>query len=242
VLTAFAVVMSFGPIVYARGRVVAAPGLYAAFNAFVPGFDGLRVPARFAMLVAFGLAVLAAFGLAGIERANRQRARWLAAAAGVLILLESFAAPIPIDQNTPHYLQPGLAPLPGSVDLGAGLPDVYRFIGTLPADAVIMELPLGEPAFDVRYMFYSIRHWRPLVNGYSGGAPKSYETLTEALKDTDTRPDRAWDAITASRPTHIVVHEGFYLGDQGTRVTDWLRGRGARDVAAFGRDHVLAVR
>ncbi len=210
-LTAFAVVMSFGPVVYARGRVVAEPGLYAAFNAVVPGFDGLRVPARFAMLAAFGLAVLAAFGIAALERTNHRRARWQAAAAGTLILFESLAVPIPINQNIPHYMEPGLAALPGSIDIGAGLPDVYRFVAQLPPNTVIMELPIGEPAFDVRYMFYSIRHWRPLVNGYSGGSPKSYETLTEAMKDTDTRPDRAWDAIVSSRATHVVVHEGFIL-------------------------------
>ena len=42
---------------------------------------------------------------------------------------------------------------------------------SLPASAVLLELPLGEPAFDMRYMFYSTRHWQRLVNGYSGGAP-----------------------------------------------------------------------
>ena len=50
-------------------------------------------------------------------------------------------------------------------------------------DSVIVELPLGEPAFDVRYMFYSTRHWHRLVNGYRGGVPPSYEQLDEALED-----------------------------------------------------------
>ena len=44
-------------------------------------------------------------------------------------------------------------------------------------------------------MFYSTLHWRRLVNGYSGGAPREYELLTESLKDVATRPDRAWQAI-----------------------------------------------
>jgi hypothetical protein len=52
---------------------------------------------------------------------------------------------------------------------------VYRFAAQLPDSAVLIEFPLGEPAFDIRYMFYSTLHWRRLVNGYSGGAPLQYE-------------------------------------------------------------------
>jgi hypothetical protein len=241
-LTAFALVMSFGPAIHARGRVVASPSLYALFYYAVPGFDGLRVPARFAMLAACGLATLVAVAVAAIERTRRRRAQWLAGAAGALILFESLAVPIPINQNIPSYTQAGLSALPESIDIGAGLPDVYRFVARLPPDVAILELPVGEPAFDIRYMFYSIRHWRPLVNGYSGGAPKDYEVLTEAMKDTETRPERAWTAIRSSLATHVIVHEGFYLGDDGRRLSEWLRSHGARDVAAFGRDHVLTLR
>ena len=63
--------------------------------------------------------------------------------------------PIPINQNSTDYKQAGLAPLPASIAIGAAAPEVYRFAGQLPASAILMELPLGEPAFDVRYMFYS---------------------------------------------------------------------------------------
>jgi hypothetical protein len=65
----------------------------------------------------------------------------------------------------------------------ASAPAVYRFLSTLPDSSVVVELPLGEPAFDVRYMFYSTLHWKKLVNGYSGGAPMGYEQLTTALED-----------------------------------------------------------
>src|SRR5262245_49633117 len=44
-LTLFAIVMSLGPHIHAKGRVIADPSLYAFFYDFAPGFDGLRVPA-----------------------------------------------------------------------------------------------------------------------------------------------------------------------------------------------------
>jgi hypothetical protein len=237
-ITLFAVVMSFGPDIHARGREVASTNLYAAFYAVVPGFDGVRVPARYAMIVTLGLAALAALGIAGLDPRRQQRVSIIA---GALIVLEAVAIPIAINQNDTGYKQSGLAPLPASIAIGSDTPAVYAYVAQLPATAVIMELPLGEPAFDVRYMFYSTRHWRALVNGYSGGAPPRYETLTESLKDLDTRPDRAWQEIAGSTATHAIVHQASYLNERGRHLSDWLRTRGAREVAAFGSDRVFLL-
>ena len=245
-ITLFALVMSFGPDIHAMGRPVTTINLYALFYDHVPGFDGVRVPARYGMIVTFGLAALAALGVATIDRDRprrgpRRHAR-AAAIAGTLILVEAFAVPIPINQNSTDYTQAGLVPLPPSVAIGPAAPEVYRFATQLPASAVLIELPLGEPAFDVRYMFYSTLHWRRLVNGYSGGAPSQYEMLTESLKDRATRPDRAWQAITDSTATHAIVHEASYAGDGGTRLSAWLQSRGAREIASVGADHVFSLR
>jgi hypothetical protein len=190
------------------------------------------------MIVTLGLAALVALGIRAIDRRHRQRA---SVVAGALILLEAIAVPIPINQNSTQYNQLGLAPLPVSVATGSAAPEVYRFVARLPASAVLIELPLGEPAFDVRYMLYSTGHWRRLVNGYSGGAPREYEALTESLKDVTARPDRAWQAIAASTATHLIVHEASYADDGGRRLSGWLRTRGAREVAAFGSDRVFVV-
>lgn len=237
-ITLFAIVMSFGPDIQAKARSVATTNLYAAFYAFVPGFDGVRVPARYGMIVTLGLAALAALGIASIDRRHRGRVGVLAAA---LMVLEAIAVPIPINQNATDYKQAGLAPLPASLATGSAAPPVYRFLAQLPPSAVVMELPLGEPAFDVRYMFYSMLHWRRLVNGYSGGAPEQYEMLTESLKDLATRPDRAWQAIADSTATHAIVHEASYTDAAGRRLSEWLRTRGAREIATFGSDRVFLI-
>jgi hypothetical protein len=163
------------------------------------------------------------------------------ALAASLILIEALAVPIPINQSSADYKQRGLAPLPATVTIGAAAPAVYAFAAQLPESAVLIEFPLGEPAFDIRYMFYSTLHWRRLVNGYSGGAPLEYEVLTESLKDLATRPDRAWQAVADSTATHAIVHEASYVDDGGMRISAWLRARGAREVASFGTDHVFAL-
>jgi hypothetical protein len=238
IITIVAAAMSLGPEVHAKGRTIADTSLYAVFYHYVPGYDGVRVPARFAMIVTLGLAALTALGAAALERRRRHV---LVALAGVLIVVEAVAIPIPMNENSTKYSQTDLAPLPPRVELGDRTPEVYRFIAQLADESVILELPLGEPAFDIRYMFYSTVHWKRLVNGYSGGAPLAYEFLTEALKDVRTRPERAWDAVVASSASHAVVHEGSFTGERGRQFSDWLRARGAEEVAVFGTDRVLVL-
>jgi hypothetical protein len=238
-VTLFAIAMSFGPDIRAKGRTVAAASAYALFYDYVPGYDGLRVPAREAMIGALGLAALAGLGASIAERRLGPRVTLVA---GALIVLEAIAVPIPINQSSTEYADAALAPLPATIAIGAELPPVYRFAAQLPPSAVLIELPLGEPAFDIRYMFYSTSHWKRLVNGYSGGAPIEYEFLTESLKDTITRPERAWKALADSAATHVVLHEAFYRSDRGARLREWLGANGAREVAAFGSDRVFVLR
>ena len=239
-LTLFAAVMSLGPDVHVKGRVLEGTNLYALFYHFVPGFDGLRVPARFAMIVALGLSGLAGCGAAVISRGHRRR--WLVAAAIVLIVAESWAVPIGINGNDTHYRQPGLAPLPDVLGVGDATSPVYQFVARLPSTTVLLELPLGEPAVDVRYMFYSTQHWKKLVNGYSGGAPAEYGLLDETLQDALSRPGRAWEAVASSGATHAIVHEASYAGDRGPHITSWLRTNGAREVGTFGSDRIFQLR
>ena len=67
-MTLLAAAMSFGPQIHARGKLIEERNIYMLFYDHVPGFDGLRVPARFGMLVAAGLSALAGVGAAGLAR------------------------------------------------------------------------------------------------------------------------------------------------------------------------------
>ncbi len=237
-LTLFAVVMSFGPRIYSRERLIEDQNLYALFYRFVPGFDGLRVPARFAMIVALGLAALAAYGAAAIGRGRR--GVMVITVACALIILESIAVPMPMNGNATDFRQPALAPLPDVVAVES-IPPVYRFVAELPASAALVELPLGGVGYELRYMFYSTSHWRPLVNGYSGSAPEAYGLLSERLKDLAGRPEAAWTALAGSGATHAIVHEGAYTDLRGIGISRWLRGNGAREIASFGQDRVFEL-
>jgi hypothetical protein len=238
-LTAFAMAMSFGPQIRSHGRLIAEENLYGVFYNVVPGFDGLRVPARYGMIVAFGLSGLAGCGAAVLARQRYGTA--LGVLATALIVAESWAVPIPLNLNSTEYKQSGLTPLPGTLAFGSAGPLVYRFVAQLPPASALIEFPFGEVAFEARYMFQSISHWRPLVNGYSGGAPKEYGLWAERFKDLLDQPEPAWQAVLESRATHLVVHEASYAGDRGGRISQWALAHGARELAVFGTDRLFSI-
>ncbi len=235
-----AAILTLGPHVRAHGRLVDDHNLYVLLYRYVPGFDGLRVPARFAMVVALGLAVLAGCGASAVKR--RRGGSMVVAAAGALILIESLVVPVPVNLRTIGFKQSGLVAQLGPVRLGAEMPDAYRFVASLPADTAILELPFGEPAFEVRYMLHTLDHHHPIVNGYSGGSPRFYDRLSDVLAQAFVEPDRAWAALAASKATVVIVHEEDYQPGRGERVSRWLAANGAREVYHSGPDRVFDIR
>ena len=128
-----------------------------ALLAWLPGYEGLRVPARFAMLATLCLAVAAASAAARLAPAGR----WRRGIAGAVVLAGLFVDGW-IDELP-------LATPPQRVRIEA------------PATAAVVELPAGEPAVNVAAMYRAIAHGRPLVNGYSGHTPRHYDLLATYL-------------------------------------------------------------
>ena len=146
---------------------------------WLPGYSGLRVPARFAMLAALCAAVAAATAAARLAPA----VRWQRVAAGGVVaaglFLDGWIRPVPLAPP----------PLPVTIPHAPG--------------AVVLELPADEPAVNVGAMFRAMQHGRPLVNGYSGHTPPHYARLMTSLSGGD--PD-ALAFLTPGRPLVVIVH------------------------------------
>jgi len=172
-----------------------APGYRWLFDYLVP-LRALRVPARFAMFVGLALAVLAGVGVARVCRGRSRAMQLTVVALAVLVVTWE-------SRMRPQSLS----------DLPDRAPAVYAWLASQPR-GVVCEYPVGPlegrlGPQDATYMYYSTRHWQPLVNGYSGFAPPSYGALVDALR---TFPDdRAITYLRARQVTYLLVHSVFYI-------------------------------
>ena len=228
--------LSLGPAPQALGRPINIAAPYRLLFEYVPGFEGLRVPARFAMIVAFMLAVLAGYGARAAMRSRAARAALVLA--GFVFFLEATHIPFTVNGMTPLH---GLTTPEARLYRPARAPAVYQEMARQPPDSVVVELPLGQTDYDLRAMYYSTVHWRPVLNGYSGFFPPHYGPLAAALSEMGRHPEASLQALGASGATHAIVHEGAYLGTEGADASALLGRAGAVEIFRDGSDVLLRL-
>lgn len=202
-LTVVGVVLSFGP----------ATPIYSLVYTAVPFASSVRAASRFAVLGFTGLAILAAYGVAALAARWPRASTAVAGAALLAVNVEAFRGPVP-------YVPPR-----------AESP-VYDDLARLP-DGVVAEMPFWWRQVDVprnaSYMLASTRHWKPLLNGYSGFTPTSYRRRADVLWYFPFRP-AAFDELDRAGVTYVVLHRAEY-GSQ--------RDEAVAAVAASGRWRVV---
>lgn len=167
-------------------RTVFYPLLYE----IIPFFRMVRVQALIGQIVLLAVAVMAGFGVAALRRRWQDARAWplIAVTLCVAVNLEALRAPL------------GYTPF-------SEIPPIYDVLAR-ERDAVVVELPFYPPPawhLSAPYMLNSTRHWRPMLNGYSGFRPGSYNDTYDALARF---PDvTSLTALHARGVTHIVVHK-----------------------------------
>ena len=175
-LTLLAFLASFGP----KGL------LYSALYNALPMFAWLRAPARFGLIVSFGLSVLAGIAIsAWLQRLKRPT---VATVALVLVAAGELAVPLYMPEVPP--VEP-----------------VYRTLATLPRGPVI-EMPFFYPQVGLfqhtKYMLASTAHWMPLVNGYSDYIPPDFYEHVMLLAPFPSRD--AFKILEPNRVRYAVFH------------------------------------
>jgi len=227
--------LSLGPLPQSRGRVLPGLGVYGVLYDHVPGFEGLRAPARYAMIAAVFLAIASGYGTAVVNRRGSQ-----ALATGVLsaaFIGEAWFAPMLVNQT---WGESGLAP-PARVQPAASAPRIYRDLAGRPEPMVLAEFPFGDPAWELRYVYYSTVHWKRLVNGYSGAFPQSYKIRVARLQRVTEDPEAAMAALRDAGTTHVIVHERAFADGQAEPVKQWLINHGAVEQARVDGDVLFAL-
>jgi F5/8 type C domain-containing protein len=159
--TVIAAVLACGPGVRVGETTVLGPAPYTWLMA-LPGFDGLRVPARFWMVGMLCLSVAAALAWQAVRPAHGRLRRLVRPAIVIALLLDGWIVRMPI------------------ADLPAPRPTVEPSDRTEP----ILELPIG-PAWDFAATYRASGHGRRVFNGVSGYNPAHYFALVTGLQARD---------------------------------------------------------
>ncbi len=171
---------------------------YPVLHRAIPLLRAVRVPAHIGQIVLLMVAVVAGFGVAVLHRRWQGRRWWPAAAFALcaLVNLEALRAPL------------WYAPF-------SEIPPIYDTLAN-ETGAVVIELPFYEQRHSfggAPYMLNSTRHWRPILNGFSGYSPRSYDetyAIVQSFPD-----DRSLIALHTRGVTHVVVHEEDFSGGFG---------------------------
>jgi hypothetical protein len=186
------IILTFGPRLPAFPAV---PLPYEWLATVVPGFSAMRAPQRFGALATLAAVPLAALGLAWGRarlRTVRRGSWWAAALTGAALV--AFLLEV-----TP----PALATR--TVPVGAAVPAVDRHLAGHGDGGSVPYLPFSERWLfrESDFMYRSIFHWLPIVNGYSPYPPASYRRIAALAEDL---PDpAALDAVLAAAHPRWVV-------------------------------------
>lgn len=150
--------LSLGPEPRILGDAVLYRGPYSLLM-WLPGFDSLRVPARFVMLTTLCFSVVGGILFHRLVPVRSFRGWALAALVGTGVMVDTWIREMPL----------------------AAAPVAWQVGQCLPSGKAWMSLPLGELYQDVAAMYRSIGLGRPVVNGYSGFEPAHYAVLRRAL-------------------------------------------------------------
>jgi hypothetical protein len=164
--------------------------LYRHFYDWFPPLRGMRVPSRFSVILGISLVVLGAYG------ARRLLDRVRSRVAGHAVFAALVAAVL-------FDLHPSLDLMP----IWPEPPPIYQTLAGR-TDVVLAEFPfefdLPRGTNELPFMYFSIWHGLPMVNGYSGFIPESHEALVAAER---AFPDEA--ALAALRVrgvTHVTAN------------------------------------
>jgi hypothetical protein len=172
--------------------------LYPALYEWFQPIRGLRVPARFSLIVGMTLALLAGFGCVRLFRFCRTRT--LTTVVFISLLAASFVDLRAKLDLVPVWIEP---------------PSIYVKVANRP-DVVLAEFPWWSDRPEIGaqfpFMYFSLWHWANMVNGASGFEPPHYQQF---LEDIHRFPEPgALAALQARGVTHVTINCAFYSAER----------------------------
>lgn len=230
VLALVAFVLSLGPtLTIQAGQPTGVLLPYRWLWEWIPGFNAIRAPVRWAVLGTLALSVLAAVGIA------RLRWRWLPPVALGLVLLEFNVAPLNL--VTPPSPPDSLAWLREQ-------PPTRILELPLVAERPHPQVPEDQPRLAwetsrlLEAQFFSTEHWHTTPDGYSGYVPAQHGDFMREMQPFPSQ--RAVTLLQGLGVRYVVIHEDDLTPERIARLQGPLP-ESAREVKRFGDERVLEL-
>lgn len=183
------------------GSLGADGGMHGWLAAALPVFEGIRTPARWAMIAYLGMLILIAVAIGWLAKRGRR--------VFLLALIVTFAMAVELRRAPLRYW---LAP-PGPDTLTSRAHDLRDQI-------VLAWLPLDQRS-QYRRMLDASRHLAPMINGVSGFAPGRYRELEQQY--VSGRLDPSFTEKLLALGANAVVVSPDALHERAGEVRAWAR-------------------
>jgi hypothetical protein len=207
------IVVALGPQLQVAGQIFETKLPYFYLDTYVPGFSISGIPGRFVVMSSLASAVLAGYGLTVLRRRWPKQASWLTVAAGGLVVLEFWAAPVAGSRTD--------------------LPQFYTQLAADEPSYAILDFK-----WDANYLLHAQTvHHKPLLGGWLARMPRAQAAYldqgspeqvisTFLLGGQSPDPDPAqWtqrlnDSLAQRQVRYIIDHNGT-LGGWLTERLGW---------------------
>jgi len=225
----------------------------------LPGFKGLRVPARLTGVLLLFLALLAAYSVAWLTESAQ---KWTkvelpkqSQAALPLLHRPGFSRVRSVLVNAALFIIPLAVVLEGipaylpitHVPIGSQIPPVYSWLATHAGQAPIVELPMAhlDESFTTKdeawYDYYAIYHSHPIMNGWSGYHPPLTVSIAESLMSFPAND--SVETLRSYGVYYVVLHRRLYPPNVAPYVMAAVHAnKDLQLVASFGDDTVWRVK
>jgi hypothetical protein len=222
-------VFSLGPRLNVNGIYAEIPLPYHILLKTLPGFDIIRVTARWSWFVFIGLTY---FALVGIEK-RKEKTSLVAILASLLLFIET----VPLQKTTSSEVY---------------YETVYQQLEPhCQNKSVLLEYPLTQDKTDAnivtnltyrtQLMMASIHHQCQLINGYTGYIPRDYtqfETDLYQLVDANER-DRFFEILENRGVQIIKLNKNEIYAHKAKTITEWLKSNNAYQVIHEDESYLL---
>jgi len=209
-ISILALLLAFGPVIQFFDRELFVGPYWLLYN-WIPGFQGLRVPSRLVVIMMLGISVLSGMAIANFIRKRRSlKMRILVPfLLGGLLLADYLSIPLPL----------------AGVHVKDEIPPIYSFLKNLPENTSLLELPIPARGLgkskEALYIYYSIFHWKRLVNGYSGYIPPGYIIIGEAMENFPSQ--KTFSLLQNLNVDYLLIHTEWFLSDKAKETVSQLK-------------------